>query len=379
MLTKIVSKSYKRIKKFSKVIPFLMFAAIYHSLDPTLVPRLKYLVSDINKPKIELEKKFDIDYEGYPNEKIEKNIQDCLENIERENPLLLKYCRKIVYHNPKTLDLKPINYFIYFDGRAFNFFGEIELCSVYEPLLAHELAHLYHYNVSKKFNQELDEIFDDSYGFDLKPNWCFLVNMPNRWNDDSTEPRNGFISPYGAKNKYENVAEYIEKVYDDGFNWENPELHRSPKYKKTLKLLEKYGFITPKQLARIEDEMILSDPVFLKSFIETNIPKIEEPILIRREETDYSPSNVLYEDSTIKLSHCWSFVPFFNLELKLTPNKSKSVTIKWDENSEKLISDNDLDCSLNLIIIEHLRSKGYETFGNCEKWLDFLLGRSQEF
>ncbi|MDP3698056.1 MAG: hypothetical protein Q8R47_00565 [Nanoarchaeota archaeon] len=268
-MTKIDEKKTKKAKKnLVKVALFgtLGGIGINHFGSPTTLPELYYSVTDsftTTPTEKKIEENFGIDYEGDPNEERQKELEDILHQIYDNNPKLLTYCKKIVLHSEAVKNSSLVKPFLSYNGLSYNGYAEgllgtINIINLSVGTIAHELAHLKDYHAPKEFHEQLDRIFGDSYKKDLKDGKIEV------WNDDSTEPRNGFVVPYGANSPSENVATYIGRSYSPQF-WEDEQLHQSDKYLRTLTLLAKYDFISPKQFKEIK-ETLENNPPLTKLF-----------------------------------------------------------------------------------------------------------------
>ncbi len=227
---------------------------IYHNIVPTAIPRLYYAVTDSSETTAaeqRIEQKFKIDYEGTSNEQNQINLEYNLGLIYRTNPSLLSRCKKMVLHSEAVENSFFIRPFLDYSAIAIPPSGTIELNNITDvSTIAHELAHLVHYHAPKEFDEELDEIFGDSYKKGLKKK-----NEVTVWEeDDSTRPNNGFVEPYGATNRNENVATYVAAVYLP-YLWDDVRFQQSDKYLRTLSLLLKYDFISVPQLEEINKTM----------------------------------------------------------------------------------------------------------------------------
>ena len=218
-----------------------------HIKNPTILPRLYYAIEDpLTTTTMEqlIEEQFGIDYEGTSREESQKLLEGTLQHIYRENPALLASCNKIVLHYGTVENSPFIKPFLNFSGRADPDFRTLELINTpalsYE-IVAHELAHLMHYDAPEEFNDELGRIFDDS-------------DYQAAWSNNRFAPINGFVESYGTTNHMENVATYVAASYYPGF-WENPSLQQSDKYLRTLSLLQRYDFISRKQFEEIEGKL----------------------------------------------------------------------------------------------------------------------------
>lgn len=217
-----------------------------HTQIPVIFPHLYYTITDpfITTPTEQrIEEKYGIDYEGDANQERQEELEKNLHTIQETNPALLTRDAKIVLYSEAVHHSPLIKPFLNYRGHTMLLTGTIELLSLKLETLAHELAHLKHFHSAGRFDEELDQIFGDSYQGHIAV-----------WSDGSEGPRNGFVKPHGAKNSGENVATYVGKSYDPAF-WEDPELQQSDKYVQTLVLLEKYDFISPKQFEEIKETL----------------------------------------------------------------------------------------------------------------------------
>ncbi len=218
---------------------------------PTYISYCYYTLTDpfINTPtEKRIEKQFGIDYEGDPNEENQRILEENLQTIYETNPELLAHCEKIVLLS-ETVYLSPlVKPFLRGKVGYAERLGTIKVISNSVGLIAHELAHLKHFNVQNKFNEDLDHIFTDSY--EKEP--IDFVDGRDVWKDDGTNgPKNGFVRPYGSINFKENVATYVAKAYNLPF-WRDERLQQSDKYLQTLSLLSEYHFISPRQFEEIK-------------------------------------------------------------------------------------------------------------------------------
>ena len=218
---------------------------------PTYLSFCYYTLTDpfINTPtEKRIEEQFGIDYEGDPNEDNQRILEKNLQTINETNPELLTHCEKIVLYSETVYDSPLVKPFLNNAGYAAGSIGTLEVIENSVGLIAHELAHLAHYDAPKEFDDRLDKIFADSY---QKEPISFVDNIAF-WKDDGTYgPRNGFVSPYGTINSHENVATYVARAYNPSF-WQDERLKQLDKYLQTLSLLSEYHFISPKQFEEIK-------------------------------------------------------------------------------------------------------------------------------
>ncbi len=254
---KISTKVKKVFPKVALVSALVGGLGYTHARHPTTFPSIYYMVTDpfvatLTEKKIE--EQFGIDYEGDSSEERQKELEENLQNIYETNPALLAHCKKIVLHSEAVQNSRLVKPFLSYGGYS-DIGDTINIIDNSLDTLAHELAHLAHYNSPKKFDEELDHIFGNTYKKGLKKE-----NRRSLWNDNSFEPRDGFVKPYGATNASENVATYVEKAYDPSF-WEDERLQQSDKYLQTLSLLQKYNFISPKQFEEIKETLENNTPL----------------------------------------------------------------------------------------------------------------------
>lgn len=241
----VIKKIKKTMKKNVDKIVLVASIGFTHTQIPVIFPHLYYTITDpfITTPTEQrIEQKFGIDYEGDADQERQGELERNLQAIYETNPALLTRDAKIVLHSETVCQSPLVEPFLSYSGLTL-LTGTVELLSLRLETLAHELAHRKHQQTPEVFNDELDQIFGDSYQDHI-----------TAWSDGSDGPRNGFVKPYGAKNVEENVATYVGKSYDHAF-WENQELQKSDKYVRTLALLEKYDFISPKQFEEIKETL----------------------------------------------------------------------------------------------------------------------------
>lgn len=130
------------------------------------------------------------------------------------------------------------------------------------PTFQHECAHILTFSLESggsandtSFESRWRTVAGEVYGRYVVPDTEYSINPG--WSDNGVDngPRHGCVRPYGAKNFYEDVATFVEKV------WGNPDFFSSlidpkssqyePRYKQKLNLLLEYGFITQEQYDRI--------------------------------------------------------------------------------------------------------------------------------
>lgn len=249
--------SSKKTKKKRNIFRIALFGTLLgangigYLKHPTYISYCYYTIMDpfINTPtEKRIEEQFGIDYGGDPNEEKQKLLEKNLQTINETNPKLLAHCEKIVLYSETVYDSPLVKPFSNMAGYAAGSIGTIELLENDVGLIAHELAHLTHYDAPKEFDVQLDKIFADSY----QKESIELVDGRAFWKDDSTNgPRNGFVSPYGTINSHENVATYVAKAYNPSF-WQDERLKQSEKYFQTLSLLSEYKFISRQQFKEIK-------------------------------------------------------------------------------------------------------------------------------
>lgn len=353
----------KHIGKIALTGALTVGATVYHLFDPTLVPRLLYIMKDpfvttATEQKIETE--YRIDYEGDDDETEQKYLEQTLRQVKISNSELLKYCTKIVLHPRTVTDSQAIQPFVDFNGRAF-YTGMIELTTPELSTLYHELAHTKDFQMPTEFKKKLYEIFGNSYEQGLKePTYWYLIKRiaPTSWEDGSIKPRNGFVNPYGANNSQENVATYVEKANFLPF-WETPEV-QDAKYKRTLELLRQYDFITQQQYEEILRTIQTSHPDWIKQKLETAVAALETPKLVKQEYFDFGGSEeVYYQNKDIKIYR--SFSPRCDnsiwIDLKTGEQYTKQFRINNTEGKLRAVTPN--ETIVPQTFIDKLAQTGY--------------------
>ncbi len=264
-------KKIRKWKNFSRKAAacILVGAAglLYHSKAPTTIPGIYYTITDsyINTATEQrIEQQFKFDYEGTSNENLQKSLEWNLQQIYNTNPFLISHCKKMILF-PETVENSPfIKPFLDYEAIAISPWSKIELNNTTDvSTIAHELAHLTHNSAPKEFDNQLYNIFADSYG---KEQIDFVAGK-DVWKDDGADgPRDGFVTPYGSTNSHENVATYVAAAYHSHY-WEDVRFQRSDKYLKMLSLLSEYNFISPKQFEEIKKTLEYNRP--LKKILRT--------------------------------------------------------------------------------------------------------------
>lgn len=221
---------------FTGMVSVALGLASVHVKCPTFFTELYYTLTDpitTTSTEQRIEERFGIDYEGDSDETQQQVLEGHLSTIEGTNPALLADCQKIVLYSDAAKSSSLVKPILDYDGLANAGEGVIDVLHNSLEIVVHEAAHLKHHHVPDEFNQKLDRIFGNSYGKD---------EIRNFWPDGTDGPRNGFVRAYGSNSPSENVATYVEKIYQPAF-WKHPKLQRSEKYLQTIGLLHEYGFI----------------------------------------------------------------------------------------------------------------------------------------
>lgn len=279
----------------------VILGAAAHLGRPTRFPHLYYTLTDpfiTTATEQRIEERFGIDYEGTSDEKMQKYLEETLQNIYKTNPSLLVHAAKIILHSKAVLNSPFVEPFI--DNRR----GQAVYPEIIELMdetdlrtVVHELTHIADFHAPKEFDRELNSIFGSSYKGGI-------FKRVTTWDDGSVGPKDGFIRPYGASNSLENVATYVEKAYTaDSFFWEDQELQQSDKYLQTFSLLAKYGFLTPKQFEEIKKMLEVNNPKYVSDMLAEAITKVEPPKCIRQEVGSHYSMSFLYENPPLHIAY----------------------------------------------------------------------------
>jgi hypothetical protein len=170
----------------------------------------------------------------------------------------------------KSIDLTPSYNPQGYLGCARAIIRNISLWDISDWVIVHEMNHIYHLNHPKI--KELDKEWQIATGYsDKERRSLYEIDQKmaeklgegkggvHKWKEGagySNGPRYGFVCTYGAKNPREDISTYCTKIYGIvSFlkKWpRNSQLScnipkEDPRYLKKLKLLEKYGFISPRE------------------------------------------------------------------------------------------------------------------------------------
>lgn len=186
----------------------------------------------------DLEKRLGIEIKGEYEDSQVSGLISSIENISSKNPSLLTSLKEIVVL-PKSYE---VNYY----GLAV-FSNKIVLKSFELDLIAHEIGHTYSFLQPKEFWESWESISKGHYKYNTFPElFDFIAKIfPNftKTNTDFT-PKNGILTDYGSKNKYEDVAEFTEDFFTGYKKLSTVSLKEKPLFEKKIDLLLKYGFIS---------------------------------------------------------------------------------------------------------------------------------------
>ena len=163
------SKKTKKKRNIFRIALLSVLAGasgIAHLKQPTLFSHCYYTLTDsftTSATEQRIENKFGIDYEGDPNEEKQRILEENLQTIYETNPELLAHCEKVVLFSETMYTSPLVKPFLHGKvGYAGGFLSTIKLIENSVGLIAHELAHLAHYDAPKEFDDRLDKIFADS-------------------------------------------------------------------------------------------------------------------------------------------------------------------------------------------------------------------------